>query len=391
MIEKKIAAIEESALLALKDNEVSEGRTIEYKQSLPGNTRDEKIRFIAGISSFANAVGGDFVIGIVAKKGIPTEIRGLELDNIDEEKLRLEQLIRDGVAPSIPSITIKDIRLSNGKIVFLIRTVQSWISPHRVTLGGHDKFYSRNSAGKYPLDVDELRISFTLSETMKTKIKDFRVERISRILSNDTPVQLVENPKVILHLIPLSSFGRVQSIDLNKASLNPIENLSPIYGRAHDWRYNFDGYLTYRRADGDFRSYVQLYRNGIIEGVEAALIRPGEKNLIIKHITFEEKLIESVIRYLNTLKSLDINPPIFIFLTLLRVRGYTMETRHHQFPYDDETIHKIDKDILSLPEIVIENFDVDIPVLMKLCFDAVWNACGFEKSLNYDENNKRIS
>ena len=50
MIEKNIAAIEESALLALKDNEVSEGRTIEYKQSLPGNTRDEKIRFIAADS-----------------------------------------------------------------------------------------------------------------------------------------------------------------------------------------------------------------------------------------------------------------------------------------------------------------------------------------------------
>jgi len=391
MIEKNIATIEESDLHALKDNEILEGRTIEYKQSLPDNTRNEKIKFIAGISSFANAIGGDFVIGIVAKNGIPTEIQGLETDNVDKEKLRLDQLIRDGIDQSIPSINIKDIRLSNGKIVFLIRVVQSWISPHRVTLGGHNEFYSRNSAGKYRLDVDELRIAFTLSETIKTKIMDFRVERISRILSNDTPIQLIENPKVILHLIPLSSFGRVQSIDLKKASSNPVRNLNPIYGTAEDWRYNFDGYLTYCRFDEGFRSYVQLYRNGIIEAVEAALIRPGEKNLI-RHITFEEKLIESVTRYLNTLKSLDINPPIFIFLTLLGVRGYTMEIRNHQFLYDDETLHKIDKDILFLPEIVIENFDNDIPMLMKkICFDAIWNACGFEKSLNYDENNKRIS
>ncbi|MCK5240903.1 ATP-binding protein [bacterium] len=45
-------------------NQIQESRTIEYKESLPGNSDQDKREFLADISSFANAAGGDLLYGI---------------------------------------------------------------------------------------------------------------------------------------------------------------------------------------------------------------------------------------------------------------------------------------------------------------------------------------
>jgi len=65
--------------------------------------------------------------------------------------------------------------------VFVIRIPNSWLSPHRVELQGHNKFYTRGSNGKYPMDVDELRVAFNLSQTIAEKIKNFRIDRVKKI------------------------------------------------------------------------------------------------------------------------------------------------------------------------------------------------------------------
>jgi predicted HTH transcriptional regulator len=56
---------------------VPEGKTIEYKRELPAGTREERIKFLAAISSLANTAGGDLLIGVEAKDGIPTGIPGV--------------------------------------------------------------------------------------------------------------------------------------------------------------------------------------------------------------------------------------------------------------------------------------------------------------------------
>ena len=62
-------------LQALMDNEVVESRDIEYKRTLSVSLSPERKRkLVAGISSFANTDGGDFIIGIRAEGGIPKEL-----------------------------------------------------------------------------------------------------------------------------------------------------------------------------------------------------------------------------------------------------------------------------------------------------------------------------
>ena len=51
----------------------------------------------------------------------------------------------------------------------------------------------------------------------------------------------------------------------------------------------------------------------------------------------------------------------------------------------DETF-PIDRDVVLIPEIIIEEYDLNSPQLLKPILDSVWNACGFERSLNYTKD-----
>jgi len=379
MIEK------EEDLQDLIDNSVLESKTIEYKQSLPSNSESGKKEFLADVSSFANASGGDLIYGITEDKktGIPKSLDGLDVDNPDQEILRLENIIRGGIEPRIPSVITEPIKLSNSKFALIIRVPKSWVSPHRVILGGHDKFYSRSSNGKYPLDVGELRVAFNLSETITERIRNFRLDRISKLLANETPVPFYDNPKIVLHLIPIISFNPAQRYDIGKIASQP-EKMKPIRCGGWNDRYNLDGFLAYSGGREDkSHSYVQLFRNGIIEAVEGLLLQPYKEQLIIPSIAYEQELIRSLTEYLSALKTLNVEPPIFVFLTLLGVKGYSMAV--DTWRYDIEEIHTIDRDILQLPEVTIESYDVSAEKVLKPCFDSIWNACGFKRSFNYND------
>jgi predicted HTH transcriptional regulator len=70
-----LESIKESDLQALVDNQVSERKTIEYKEALSGNADGDKKEFLADVSSFANASGGDLIYGIKEQSGVPIELR----------------------------------------------------------------------------------------------------------------------------------------------------------------------------------------------------------------------------------------------------------------------------------------------------------------------------
>ena len=381
MIAKDLEQIAELDLESLKDNAVPEGKTIDYKQILPGDSDSKKKEFLADVSSFANANGGDLLFGIVESGGIPRSIDGLVITDIDQEKLRLESIIRDGIQPRIIGIGIQPIPLSNSRVVLLIRIPKSWNSPHRVIFKGHDKFYSRNSSGKYSMDVAELRVSFNLSETLTEKIRGFNLDRASKIYSSETPVPLSDTAKISLHIIPIVSFSPAQHYDIGRIASSEVR-LKPMYCGSWNDRYNLDGFLAYAPIrDSKSHSYVQVYRNGIIEAVETLLLEPREEVKNIPSIAYERELISSVTEYLSILNTLGIELPIFIFLDLLGVKGYSMTTSRLTF-VGGETI---DREMLLLPEIVVYSYEEGAAHILKPAFDSIWNSCGFPRSLNYNE------
>src|SRR5439155_8476554 len=174
LFNKPLADIEESDLQVLIDNQVSERKTIEYKEALPSNADGDKKEFLADVSSFANASGGDLIYGIREQSGIPVELSGLELSDVDAEILRLENCIQTGIAPRLFKIVeTHPVALpSKQRYAIIIRIRKSRAAPHMVTFKNDAKFFSRNSRGKYQLDVSELRSAFLLSETVAERIRN---------------------------------------------------------------------------------------------------------------------------------------------------------------------------------------------------------------------------
>ena len=78
----------------------SEGLTLEFKRDSPALGSDaEKREFLADVTSFANAAGGDIVYGIDAPQGQAEDVCPLGVDDLDALQLRVQQIL-DGNPPT---------------------------------------------------------------------------------------------------------------------------------------------------------------------------------------------------------------------------------------------------------------------------------------------------
>ena len=370
--------IERSDIDSLVSNQVTEGKTLEYKEKLPNNSDNDKKEFLADITSFANASGGDILYGIKEKRddngnstGIPEIACGLEGINADAEIRRLDNIIRDGIAPRISGIHIKSIEGFTKGLMVVVRIPKSWASPHMVTFQNSSRFYSRNSAGKYQLEVSEIRSAFALSETLPEKVRRFRDDRIAKIIADETPAQLDHCPKIVLHILPIAAFDPVTRLDTTVLT-DKKEKLSPIYTAGWSSRYNFDGFLTYSNSGGrpTCQTYFQIFRNGAIEAVEASILSEElSRKKEILSLVYEREIISALDRYLKLEQELGFEPPIFILLSLLGVKDYTMAVDRSRFLFLDPKL--IDRDVLLLPDIIVEDYESKASDILRPAFDAV--------------------
>ena len=94
---KPLDQIDEDDLRALI-GAASEGLTLEFKQDSPAlGTDGEKREFLADVTSFANAAGGDIVYGIKAAQGQAEDLTPLEVDDPDMLTLRVQQILDGNV------------------------------------------------------------------------------------------------------------------------------------------------------------------------------------------------------------------------------------------------------------------------------------------------------
>lgn len=381
-----IDSMTEDHLQRLVQDREQESKAIEFKQELPGPLDADKKEFLADFTSFANTVGGDLIFGIRAPSGIAEEVVGLEGD-LDAQLNRLENIIRTGIQHRVMGYSAKLIPLVNGRKILVFRIPRSWALPHRVTLGGHDKFYARHTVGKYQLDVPQLQNLFLLSATTAERIRDFRMERLARINGNETPVSMAPGPKTILHVIPLNAFAAGTNLNVSVFE-SDIQVVRPIQAPGGlNYRHNFDGFVTFSvmRDSDNTQSYAQVFRNGSIEAVDGRLVREYDGQRLISGYGWEQALIDVLPSYFHIQSLLNIQPPVFIMLSVLGVRGYTMYLSPGAF----ETGDPIDRDMLIVPEVMVENFSSDPAQLLKPAFDVIWNATGFSGSGSYDAQGQR--
>jgi hypothetical protein len=73
-------------------------------------------------------------------------------------------------------------------------------------------------------------------------------------------------------------------------------------------------------------------------------------------------------------------------VSLLDVQGYQMAVAEGGF----RDSSAIDRESLLLPDILIEEYEVSIGTVLRPAFDALWQACGYPGSRNYDADGRWI-
>jgi len=380
LIDKPLELITEQDLSDLISNQVREDKRIEFKATLPNDSDKQKKEFLADVSSFANASGGDLVFGIKEQNGVASQLIGLQLSSLDAEILRLENILRDGLDPRIPNIRLQEISLTSG-VALLIRVTRSWIPPHRVKLGGTSRFYSRNSAGKYELDVSEMRPLFALSASALEQIRNFRINRLSKIAAGEGNLILRSDHRLVLHVVPFAAFDPLTRVDLSALTLE-TDRLIPmaVTGGWSRPRHNFDGLLSFAKSDGVCFSYLQLFRNGSVEAVNTSLLKKYERENLSPeryiYDRYEAEVIDTVTRIMSLQKQLGVEPPLFVMLSFLGVKDYVIAFSGTSALGEG---HPIDQQDLIVPEEVIESFDSDVESVMQRIYQIVWNAAGYSR------------
>lgn len=378
---------------ALVESGRPEGRLVEYKQELPKRTDGAKKEFLADVSSFANASGGIILYGIEEeskggkKTGIPKAVVGVETTSFDAVRLWMEQVVRGGVEPRINGILIHTTDVPSGKPTVAIQIPDSLNAPHMVTFGNTSRFFSRSQSGKYQLDVQQIRDAFLVSESITERVRDFRLDRISRILAEETPALVSSDSLLTIHFAPLSA----QHIDRSeKFSDVRSEVLSPICTMKRgggSTRFNLDGILFFEESVGEAApaSYAQLFRDGSVEIVDVWALsstqKKAERRISTGHV--EERMLECMEAYVNLMGALEVAPPFACMVSLLRVQGSRLKLYEHS---PMPVRHGIDRNNVLLPDVVVHELPVEADKVLRDAMDDLWRAGGYSRCQHFDEN-----
>jgi predicted HTH transcriptional regulator len=101
MIPKRLEEVLYSDIEGIISSELREGKTVDYKRDLPGNSENEKKEFLYDVSSFANTVGGDLIIGLEEENGVASKVTAVTPENLDKEIQRIDSILMSGIEPRI--------------------------------------------------------------------------------------------------------------------------------------------------------------------------------------------------------------------------------------------------------------------------------------------------
>jgi predicted HTH transcriptional regulator len=121
MLTKRLADIDLTDIEALKDNGVAESHFLDFKATGVGASYDEHREFLADVSAFANASGGDIIYGVTENAGVANGVPGFDLSDPDKEELRLTNLLRDGTEPRLSNVGIRWLTVSGTRRVLVVR------------------------------------------------------------------------------------------------------------------------------------------------------------------------------------------------------------------------------------------------------------------------------
>ena len=385
MIDKKVEDITIKDINQLLNDDVVENRFLEYKREIDGG-KYRNDEFLADFVAFANSSGGDLIIGIEegkgSDKGKPIAIVGIPIKSIEDDRIALNNTIRDKVYPRFMDFEVRYIDLNNGNYIVIIRIKQSWNKPHMINGASRD-FFVRNTTGKHAMDISEIKNSIFATQTVREQMIEFMKNRLCNIISSSiNDIVIKESPRIVVHLIPFASFSEdTPSIPIN--AMEAYSNKNSDYAIQN--RINFDGKFILNN-DGHAEGFTQLFRNGIVEYVKAVPVNQSTVKLF-NPIIFKE-IFQNIDSFLQYLSASKIDVPIRLSISLIGFRGIGLSSRN---TLNQKIGKTIDRDLITLPDISITDYNVDIMNFLNDSLSIISNAfgmtdIGWEELLGWSQN-----
>lgn len=381
----RLDEITEQHLLELIENKIPESHTLEYKRETYKKNDKGKKELLKDLAAFANADGGDLIIGIAENEdGVATALTGIEKAKIGQELERLEQIARSNFEPKI-EFQMREISLSGDKVALIFRIPASEIGPHRETFNGINRFHVRGSKTTDEPDVEGLRKMFLAPYLREQKIREFVDERLENISKGNGPIPLRGNDFFAIHIVPF----RTHHVRFGYAPLTQrhiCQTFYPISASSWDYRANLDGVLLHSMEAHAARSYFQIFRNGSIESVCCGFAREANGYYTVQWTWLVKELIEATYRYVNSITNLGVNYPYVIFWSLHGLNN-VRPIFGNEF-YTGSSAKPFDRDRIYLPELQINEFsDIDdARQKLRPSLDTLWQSVGYDRCLYFDDN-----
>jgi hypothetical protein len=389
MLPIDLEAVTPEHVISLISEEAEENLRLEFKAEQPGTGTDEKREMLYDIAAMANAEGGDLIYGITDRRdpenqstGIADNIQGWRWSNPQSEITRIENLIRDSIAPRLSGVQVKHVSTEQGDVL-VVRIPRSWNGPHMVTFHSVNKFYSRNSTAKFPMDVYQVGQAFAQSRYLGEQINEWRNRRVGLLLQGETPVKLQGQSVMAIHFIPASAIvGGFRASNWlmpqeHKQSIRMVGSRS-----IGNTRYNSSGFLMFPGWAGEGAGgYTQIFRSGILEYVNSELLshQPDEQgNRLAPSLRIEQEIVLAFENASMILASLGVATPAFMMISLLRVRGLIMPQGGRWFMSPGAFL----EDNVLTPDIQIDGMDEERPYpnLLLPLINSIWQAAGQERT-----------
>jgi hypothetical protein len=368
--------IVEGHLRGLIEERTPEGRSLDYKSLLSLKSDGDKREFAADVSAFANSDGGDLVFGVSEAEGLPISLEGLEGFIEDDTKLAMDDILKSTISPRLVGVTYRSINQTAGRPIFIVRVPRSWNGPHMVSYGGNQRFYSRDTARRYQMDVHQLRSAFLGNEQAANRVRDFRLDRCRQIASGLTPVRMTSRSCFAMHVVPLrewDGFEYAKVVSSQRVFFRPI----PASIASGGWSpgINFEGAILAPGAwkNDETPTYLQVFRDGAVEAVCCGSISEGKIFPI-----FQLLVRDSIGNTRTVMSEIGISHPCVVFLSFLNVRGHSLAT-------STQNSKGIDRDHLFLEPRILESPSTPADPILRDWYDRIWNAFGYLRSDRFDE------
>lgn len=387
LLGKNFDEIDQATIQALVDAGATESVHLDFKLQSYGTSDNDKKEFLKDVAAFANCLGGHLVIGVEEEDGAASRVSVLTDADVDQELLRLENIVRAGIEPTIIGLRMKRVPVGGGDVI-VIHVPRSFNPPHRVIFKNSNRYYARNSSGAYELSLDELRMLFGQRRSIEERANTFVNQRSLQVQANVGALPLpVEQGTMVMHLVPLPDFGASRRNDIALLREHG-STFSPIGASAYSWRFNLDGFVVYRGGEV-CHGYTQIFRDGSVEATSTSVFREHDGARFFPSEALTRKIIRSLSSYMSGMKAIDASPPILLQISFFGMNGVRLGVSRSGGidsppPYDREELH--------LPPTVISNYrdDGNYEQVVAEQMDFLWNAFDFERCTYFDEGGRWI-